>query len=158
MKKLSYVTLCFSAVLISSSVFAKDAVNSSDPEITQVTARGDSVSPYAVSEQLVAKGEELYKRRCGGCHSLDNDRIGPRHRDVYGRKAGAVADFKYSKALRNLDVVWTDQTLNEWLVNPTAFAKGTSMGFRLKKADERTAIIEYLKSLSITSDSSANVK
>lgn len=155
MKKLSNVILCFSVVLISSSVVAKDSVNSSGREITQVTSQGDSVPPYAVSEQLVVKGEELYKRRCGGCHSLDNNRIGPRHRDVYGRKAGTVADYKYSKALRNLDVIWTDQTLDEWLVNPTAFAKGTSMGFRLKKADERHAIIEYLKSLSSASSANA---
>ncbi len=158
MKKLLYVILCFSAVLLSSSVFAKDAVNASDPEITQVTSQGDSVPPYAVSEQLVVEGEELYKRRCGGCHSLDNNRIGPRHRGVYGRKAGAVVDFRYSKALRNLDVIWTDQTLNEWLVNPTAFARGTSMGFRLKKAEERNAIIEYLKSLSSAPDSSAKAQ
>lgn len=155
MKKLSNVILCFSVVLISSSVVAKDSVNSSGREITQVTSQGDSVPPYAVSEQLVVKGEELYKRRCGGCHSLDNNRIGPRHRDVYGRKAGTVADYKYSKALRNLDVIWTDQTLDEWLVNPTAFAKGTSMGFRLKKADERHAIIKYLKSLSSASSANA---
>lgn len=158
MKTPLYVIVLFCAVLISGSVFAKDAIKSIGMDKTQVTSQGDSVPPYAVSEKLVGIGEKLYKSRCGGCHSLDNNRIGPRHRDIYGRKAGVVADFKYSKALKNLDVVWTDETLNDWLENPTAFAKGTSMGFRLRKADERNAIIEYLKSLSSAPGSSAAVK
>tara|TARA_R100000005_G_scaffold33903_1_gene15466 strand:- start:7370 stop:7708 length:339 start_codon:yes stop_codon:yes gene_type:complete len=98
------------------------------------------------------QGEKLYDRRCGGCHSLDNNRIGPRHRGVYGSKAGSVPDFNYSKALQKLDVIWTDETLDRWLKNPTAFAEGTSMGFRLRKANEREAIIQYLKSISATSE------
>jgi cytochrome c len=154
MKNTSYAIALICVTLIYSSVIAADAIKPSDTEKSAMASQGDSVPPYAVSEPLAAEGEELYKRRCGACHSLDNNRIGPRHRGVYGRKAGAVTDFKYSKALKKLDVVWTDQMLDEWLANPTAFAKGTSMGYRLKKADERKAIIEYLKSLSSARDHS----
>lgn len=143
-----YIMLCASAILVSNSVAAKDAITSLVLVSTQMISNGDSASPDAVSESAIIEGEKLYKRRCGGCHSLDSNRIGPRHRGVYGRKAGTVPDYKYSKALRNLDAVWRDDTLDKWLTNPTAYAKGTSMGFRLPKAAERHTIIQYLKLLS----------
>ena len=92
------------------------------------------------------------RRRCGACHSLDQNRVGPKHRNVYGRQAGSVEGFPYSNALRNLDVVWDGETLDAWLANPVAFAPGTSMGFRLTDAEERRAIIAYLRSLTTPSD------
>ena len=146
-----YISLCAYAALVSSNASADDAVMSSTKDATQLISNGDSVPPYAVSSAS-DEGEKLYKRRCGGCHSLDNNRIGPRHRGVYGRKAGSLPDFNYSAALQNLDVIWSDVSLDKWLANPTAFATGTSMGFRLGKASERRAIIEYLKSLTSSAE------
>ena len=96
---------------------------------------------------LIAHGERLYQRRCSSCHSLDRDRIGPRHRDVYGREAGTVEGFRYSPALRDLDLVWDDATLDAWLENPASLAPGNAMGFRVNKAEERRALIAYLKSV-----------
>ncbi len=93
-------------------------------------------------------GKELYTRRCGACHSVDQNRVGPRHRGVYGRKAGTVPDYRYTKALKKLNLTWNEKNLNRWLTNPTAVAPGTAMGFRLNKPAERKAIIEYLKSVS----------
>ena len=52
------------------------------------------------------RGEELYGSRCAGCHSLDNNRIGPLHRGVFGREAGTVPDFAYSDAVRQSKVIW----------------------------------------------------
>ena len=96
---------------------------------------------------LIAHGERLYQRRCSSCHSLDRDRIGPHHRDVYGREAGTVEGFRYSPALRDLDLVWDDATLDAWLENPASLAPGNAMGFRVSKAEERRALIAYLKSV-----------
>jgi cytochrome c2 len=31
------------------------------------------------------RGKEIFEKRCGGCHSLDRDKEGPRLRGVYGR-------------------------------------------------------------------------
>jgi cytochrome c len=104
--------------------------------------------PPGASLELIQQGETLYQRRCGACHSLDQNRIGPMHRGVYGRKAGSVESFRYSPALRDLDVIWNSETLDAWLQNPTAFAPGTTMGFRLTNAEERRAIVAYLRSLS----------
>jgi len=114
---------------------------------------GGEASPV-FSLDLIAQGEALYDRHCTACHSLDRNRVGPKHRGVYGRSAGTVSDFRYSKALRALDIVWNEDTLDAWLKNPPAFAPGTSMGFRLNDPEKRRAIIAYLKSQSDGCDES----
>lgn len=60
------------------------------------------------------------RRRCGGCHYLDEDKEGPRLRHIYGAKAGNVASFKYSSALKSSHVVWDEATLDKWLTDLAA--------------------------------------
>jgi cytochrome c len=93
-----------------------------------------------------ARGEQVYER-CMGCHSPDADRIGPRHRGVVGRRAGSVAGFAYSPALRKSGVVWDAAALEKWLTDPQAFIPGQRMGFRLGNAQERADVIAYLATL-----------
>jgi cytochrome c len=94
-----------------------------------------------------ARGAELYEARCGGCHSVGADRIGPRHAGLAGRKAGGVADFGYSPALRASTVVWTAATLDRWLADPEALIPGQRMGYRLDSAAERADIVAWLLTL-----------
>jgi len=91
------------------------------------------------------RGADLYEAKCGACHSLDANRIGPKHRGVFGRKSGAVPGFNYSPALKKMNVVWNAQTLDRWLQNPTAMARGTAMGYRLTVAQERADVIAFLR-------------
>ena len=42
-----------------------------------------------------AHGAKVYQD-CMICHSLDKNEVGPRHRGVFGRKAGSLADYDYS--------------------------------------------------------------
>ena len=90
------------------------------------------------------KGEKLYQSRCGGCHSIEADRVGPRHRGVVGRKAGGIAGYDYSKALKKAGFVWTPEKLDRWLADPQKLVPGQKMGFRLGKPDERADVIAYL--------------
>ena len=90
-------------------------------------------------------GQELYESRCGGCHSLDANRVGPAHRGVYGRKAGSAANFNYSPAVKNAAVVWEDKTLDAWLTNPQALIPGQRMNFRVALPEDRADIIAYLR-------------
>jgi cytochrome c len=92
-----------------------------------------------------ARGQALYESRCIGCHSLDENRIGPRHRGVFGRRAGSVEDFDYSKAVRASEIVWTAEALDRWLTNPQALIPGQRMNFRVAKPADRLDIIAYLK-------------
>ena len=93
------------------------------------------------------RGKDLFERRCSGCHALDTDKEGPRLRNVYGRKAASVPGFEYSEALKKVAAPWDEAALERWLSDPDAVAPGTDMTFQVKDADERKALIAYLKSL-----------
>ena len=95
--------------------------------------------------QDAERGRDLYESRCFACHSLDANRIGPMHRGVYGRKAGSVAGFNYSSAVKNSRVVWNDDTLARWLTNPQDVIPGQRMNFRVATAEDRADIVAYLK-------------
>jgi cytochrome c len=92
-----------------------------------------------------AHGQELYESRCGGCHSLDANRVGPAHRGVYGRKAGSAPNFNYSTAVKNSAVVWDEKTLDAWLTNPQTLIPGQRMNFRVAASQDRADIIAYLR-------------
>ena len=92
-----------------------------------------------------SRGADLYEAKCGACHSLDSNRIGPKHRGVFGRKSATAPGFRYTAALKKLNVVWNRQTLDRWLQSPTAMAPGTAMGYRLTVPQERADVIAYLK-------------
>ena len=92
-----------------------------------------------------ARGAALYESRCTGCHSLESNRVGPKHRGVFGRRVGGVADYPYSKALARSELVWTDDTLDRWLSNPQGFLPGQRMNIRVRQARDRADIIAFLK-------------
>lgn len=91
-----------------------------------------------------ARGEMLYETRCSACHSIDNNRVGPAHRGVVGRRSATAPGFTYSAALRRLNVAWTPANIDRWLSNPTAMAPGTAMGISVPSAQDRADIIAYL--------------
>ena len=95
----------------------------------------------------VAKGEKVFKR-CKACHYADKEKnkTGPYLVDVIGRKAGSIDGYKYSKAMRESQLVWDDATLTEYLKAPKKFLKGTKMAFAgLKKEADIKNVIAYLK-------------
>ena len=92
------------------------------------------------------RGQQLYESRCGGCHSLRENRAGPAHCGVFGRKSGGAAGFDYSAALKSSRIVWNASSLDRWLADPEALIPGQRMGFSVADAAERADIIEYLRS------------
>ncbi len=90
------------------------------------------------------RGEQIYQA-CTDCHSLDQNDVGPRHRGVYGRKAGSVADYDYSDALKRATFVWNEETLDKWLADPQGFVPGVKMFFHLPGPQDRADVIAYLK-------------
>lgn len=91
-----------------------------------------------------ALGKTLYASRCGACHSIESNRTGPKHRAVVGRKAGSIADFSYSPALKSAKFIWTTKKLDKWLQGPSKLVRGTVMAFTVPAAEDRAAIIAYL--------------
>jgi cytochrome c len=93
-------------------------------------------------------GQQLFEKRCGGCHSLDRDKEGPNLAGVYGRAAGSIASFQYSPALQKSKLTWTSETLDKWLTDPDKLVPNNDMSFSVSNSDERSAIIAYLKGIS----------
>jgi cytochrome c len=99
----------------------------------------------ALADGDIARGRKVYER-CQGCHSIDRNRAGPRHRGLFGRSAGTVKGFDYSPAMRRSGIVWTAATLDRFLAAPTKAVPGTSMGFDgVRDPRERADLIAYLK-------------
>lgn len=90
-----------------------------------------------------ATGQRLYQS-CMGCHSLDENDVGPRHRGVVGRPAASVPGYAYSAALRKSGIVWTPRMLDRWLTNPQKLVPGAKMYFSVANPKNRADIIAYL--------------
>lgn len=91
-----------------------------------------------------AHGKTLYQG-CESCHSIDDNDIGPRHRGVVGRRAGSLADYTYSPALKQSGLTWDEAMLDRWLSNPSALVPGTKMFFKIDDPQQRADIIAFLK-------------
>lgn len=92
------------------------------------------------------RGKTLYQV-CMGCHSLDEDDVGPRHRGVVGRAAGSVPGYAYSPGLKSSHIVWDRDTLDRWLTNPQALVPGAKMFFAMPNPQDRADVIAYLTEL-----------
>ena len=94
------------------------------------------------------RGQELYESRCIACHSVEDNRVGPAHKGVFGRKAGSVSGYDYSAAVKASRVVWREVTLDRWLTNPESVIAGQKMGYSVAEAPDRVDLIAYLKKVS----------
>ncbi len=108
-------------------------------------APASAVATYHPGDPV--KGKQTF-RFCAFCHSLKpgETRVGPSLAGLFGRGAGSVKGFRYSKALKDSAVVWDEQTLDAWLANPWKFIPGNRMRFRgLKSPEVRANVVVYLK-------------
>ena len=102
-----------------------------------------TISTNAWSKDTI-QGEKAFKK-CKACHSLTKNKMGPALGDIFDKKVGSVEGFKYSKAMRNSDIIWDEYTLDKFLTKPSKYIKGTKMRFRGLKPPYRDAVIKYLK-------------
>ena len=94
----------------------------------------------------VAAGKLVFAR-CAMCHTVaaGENRLGPSLAGVIGRKAGSIAGYNYSAAMKNSGVTWTPENLDAYLANPRAKLPGVKMIFAgLPKAEDRSNVIAYL--------------
>jgi len=66
---------------------------------------------------------------------------------VVGRKAGSVADYDYSPALKASGKVWTVESLQAFVTDPGKAVPGNKMDYDGAGAADAKAIAEYLVSL-----------
>jgi cytochrome c len=100
-----------------------------------------------LAEGDAAKGKRVFAK-CKACHVIDKEknRVGPHLVALFGRAAGSIENYNYSKAMSASTVIWNEESLDVYLKKPKAYIKGTKMAFvGLRKQKDRTDIIAYLK-------------
>ena len=94
-----------------------------------------------------AHGKTLFEA-CVACHSERPDALGPSLKGVVGRKSAALEDFGYSNALKRANLVWDEDNLRAYILDPQAKVKGNRMPFGgVSQAKDAEDIIAYLKTL-----------
>lgn len=98
------------------------------------------------------RGEALFKKQCSACHQIGEgakNRVGPRLNGLFGRRAGALEDFTYSKSMARMGadgLTWTLETLDAYVHNPKALVSGTRMNYRgMADPEARLALLAYIR-------------
>ncbi|MGF6310516.1 cytochrome c [Bradyrhizobium sp. i1.8.4] len=95
-------------------------------------------------------GEQAFNNSCRTCHTVKegDNRVGPNLHDIIGRKAGSVANFPYSEAMKSSGIVWDDSTLLRFIEDPEAVVSGNGMKpyTGVRSAEDRAKIVAFLKS------------
>ena len=104
------------------------------------------------AEGDAARGEELFMANgCPACHGVtkeDNSKVGPNLVGVVGRKAGTTQSLLGpSENMKKYGVIWSAETLDEFLVDPNAKVPGTAMAGVLADPQQRADVIAYLSTL-----------
>jgi len=95
-----------------------------------------------------AQGQIVFGR-CVNCHALaagDNTN-GPSLHGFFGRHAGSMPGYKFSKALIGSGIVWDEASLRRYLADPDAAVPGTKMlSGAVPDPKQQDDLIAYLKS------------
>ena len=88
-------------------------------------------------------------RACIACHTLKADegpRAGPSLAGIFGRKIATLPGYNYSPALKQLDIVWTPQTVAKLFeLGPATYTPGTKMPEQRVGAEDRAALVKFLE-------------
>jgi cytochrome c len=93
-----------------------------------------------------ARGEARFQD-CAACHKLEAgaNNVGPSLHAIFTRKAGEIADFRYSPAIKRSGIVWTPETLDKFITDPQALVPGNRMPYAgMANASDRADLIAYL--------------
>ena len=94
-----------------------------------------------------ARGEARFQD-CAACHKLEAgaNNVGPSLHGIFARKAGEIADFRYSPAMKRSGIVWTPETLEKFISDPQAMVPANRMPYAgMASADDRADLIAYLQ-------------
>jgi cytochrome c len=120
-----------------------DAVSGDPIGAVVVGAPDDPLAAYAGDP-----GAQVF-RACVACHTLSPDegnKAGPSLAGIFGRKIATLPGYRYSEALKHMDIVWTPETVAKMFeVGPMTYTPGTKMPEqKIGSPEERQALVEFL--------------
>ena len=120
-----------------------DAVSGEPLGAVVVGAPDDPLAAYASDP-----GAQVF-RACVACHTLSPDegnKAGPSLAGIFGRKIATLPGYRYSEALKHMDIVWTPETVAKMFeVGPMTYTPGTKMPEqKIGSLEERQALVEFL--------------
>jgi cytochrome c len=120
-----------------------DAVSGEPIGSVVVGAPDDPLAAYAGDP-----GAQVF-RACVACHTLSPDegnKAGPSLTGIFGRRIATLPGYRYSEALKRMDIVWTPETVAKMFeVGPMTYTPGTKMPEqKIGSAEDRQALVEFL--------------
>ena len=120
-----------------------DAVSGEPVGGVVVGAPDDPLKQYAGDH-----GAQVF-RACVACHTLSLDeanKAGPSLAGIFGRKIASLPGYRYSDALKHMNIVWTPETVAKMFeVGPMTYTPGTKMPEqKIGSAEDRRALVEFL--------------
>jgi cytochrome c len=106
-----------------------------------------AISASATAAADAEHGKALYQT-CAACHTEQPDALGPSLKGVVGRKSAALEGFRYSNPMKRANLIWDEDNLRAYILDPQAKVKGNRMPYGgLADANDVDDIIAYLKLL-----------
>jgi cytochrome c len=121
-----------------------DAIKGEPIDTVVVGAPSDPLARYAGDP-----GARVF-RHCVACHTLSPDegnRAGPSLHGIFGRRIATLPGYRYSDALKDMNIVWTPKTVSKMFeVGPMVYTPGTKMPEqKIGSAEDRKALMEFLQ-------------
>jgi len=95
-----------------------------------------------------AAGQMVFEQKCFGCHAVGDgalNKFGPQLNGLFGRTAGSLPGYTFSKAFRKFGIPWSKATFAAFIRDPRKAVPGTTMPFSgLKSEQEIADLIAYL--------------
>ncbi len=99
----------------------------------------------------VAAGKAAFAK-CASCHQVGPSAragFGPQLNGIVGRPSATTRDYRYSAAMQNARIVWSEDKLRAFMKSPGDVVPGTKMRFwGIGNEQELNNLIAYLKTLS----------
>jgi cytochrome c len=113
------------------------------------------VSPaLSASDPEIERGRKVFLK-CQACHQVGpkaRHRVGPYLNNIFGRRAGTLDGFDYSKGMRDAGqngLVWNETELSNFIEAPRRHVAGTTMMYRgLPDEADRKALVAFIRQYS----------
>src|SRR5271169_1731939 len=125
-----------------------DAISGEPIGAVVVGAPDDPLAAYAGDP-----GAQVF-RACVACHTLSPDegnKAGPSLHGIFGRHIATLPGYRYSDALKRMNIVWTPETVSKMFeVGPMTYTPGTKMPEqKIGSAKDRQALVEFLQKVAM---------